>query len=32
MSKKAKNKKQIPKKEKTQFRNKMIVEIFNDSR
>ena len=31
MSKKSKNKKQISKKEKTQFRNKMIVEIFNDS-
>ena len=32
MSKKAKNKKQIPKKGKTQFRNKMILEIFNDAR
>ena len=32
MSKKSKNKKQISKKEKTQFRNKMIVEIFIDSR
>lgn len=32
MSRKQKIKKQIPKKGKTQFRNKMISEIFNDSR